>query len=46
MVGAAIDISGWKVSGGINYTFSSGTVILPGSAIYITPDAGAFRIEN
>ena len=42
----AIDISGWKVSGAINYTFESGTVVLPGSAIYITPKAEAFRSRS
>ena len=39
----AVDISGWKVSGGISYVFPSGTVVLPGKAMYITPKAEAFR---
>ncbi|HKX60969.1 MAG TPA: lamin tail domain-containing protein, partial [Verrucomicrobiae bacterium] len=39
----AVDISGWKISGGIDYTFRHGTVIPARNAIYVTPDVNAFR---
>ena len=39
----AVDISGWKLAGGISHTFSPGTVIPANGSLYVTPDASAFR---
>ncbi|MGD0516587.1 MAG: lamin tail domain-containing protein, partial [Thermoguttaceae bacterium] len=40
---AAVDISGWKLSGGIDFTFASGTVIPAGGTLYVSPNVVAFR---
>ena len=42
----AVDISGWKLSGGVAHTFSGGTVIPAGNRIYVTPDSAAFRARS
>jgi len=39
----AVDISGWHIRGGIDHTFRPGTVILPGSSVYVARLAAAFR---
>ena len=40
----AVDISGWKLQGGIEHVFPPGTVIPANNgALYVTPDAVAFR---
>jgi hypothetical protein len=39
----AVDISGWKLSGGISHTFQPGTVIPTNTALYLTPSSRAFR---
>jgi hypothetical protein len=39
----AADISGWKIEGGVSFTFKPGTVIPSNGTIYVTPDARAFR---
>lgn len=41
--GFAVDISGWKVDGGIEHTFKPGTVIPANDAIYLSPNVVAFR---
>ena len=40
---AAVDISGWRLDGGIRMTFQAGTVIPAGSSLYVTPNVNAFR---
>ena len=42
--GAAIDISGWTLSGGIDFTFKPGTVI-PGSSLF-NPGGGDFYLAK
>lgn len=42
----AADISGWTVSGGVSHTFVPGTVIPAGGALYLTPNAKAFRART
>lgn len=42
----AVDISGWRIGGGVEHTFPGGTVLPPKGAIYITPDAAAFRART
>ncbi|MCA9264390.1 MAG: lamin tail domain-containing protein [Planctomycetales bacterium] len=39
----AVDVSGWQLTGGIDYTFKPGTVIASGSSVFVTPDVVAFR---
>ncbi|MCA9185204.1 MAG: lamin tail domain-containing protein, partial [Planctomycetales bacterium] len=38
----AVDISNWRIEGGIAFTFRPGTVIPAGDTLYITPDVPAF----
>lgn len=38
-----VDISGWRMAGAVTHTFLPGTVILSGSAIYVSPDVRTFR---
>ena len=42
----AVDMSGWKVDGGIHHTFRPGTVIPGGGVLYLSPNAGAFRART
>ena len=39
----AVDISGWKLSGGVDFTFEDGTVIPAGGTLYVSPNVVAFR---
>jgi hypothetical protein len=39
----AVDISGWKLSGGIEHTFLPGTVIIAGGSLYVCPNSVVFR---
>jgi len=39
----AVDISDWRIAGGVEHTFTGGTVLPPGGSLYITPNAAAFR---
>ena len=41
--GYAVDLSGWKLGGGVSFTFAPGTVLCPGSWLYVSPDAATFR---
>jgi hypothetical protein len=38
----AVDISNWRIEGGIEYTFRAGTVIPAGGILYISPNVPAF----
>jgi hypothetical protein len=38
-----VDISGWKLTGGVEFTFAPGTVIERGGDLYLSPDTLAFR---
>jgi len=42
----ALDISGWKLAGGVNFTFAEGTVVPPNSMVYVSPDVVAFRART
>jgi hypothetical protein len=42
----AVDLSGWKITGGIEHTFREGTIIPAGGKLYVTPSAGAFRART
>ncbi|MEX2186985.1 MAG: lamin tail domain-containing protein [Pirellulales bacterium] len=39
----AVDISGWKLTGGVTHTFKSGTIIPAGGSLYVSPDVKTFR---
>ncbi len=39
----AVDISGWRLQGAVAHTFPGGTVLPPHGAIYVSPNAAAFR---
>lgn len=39
----SVDISGWKLSGGANFTFRGGSVIVSNSIAYLSPNVKAFR---
>jgi hypothetical protein len=38
-----LDISGWTIAGGVEFTFAGGTVVPAGESIYVSPATGAFR---
>lgn len=42
----ALDLSGWKLSGGIDFTFAPGTVIGATHVLYVSPDTAAFRART
>ncbi|WP_197528396.1 lamin tail domain-containing protein [Aeoliella mucimassa] len=42
----AVDISGWTLTGGISHTFQAGTVIAPGSTLYVTASVADFRLRE
>lgn len=42
----AIDISGWSVSGAIDYTFKGGTVIPANSTYYLVADVAQFKTRT
>ena len=39
----AVDISGWRLDGGVRYTFKGGTILPANSVAYVSPDKRAFR---
>ncbi len=39
----AVDISGWRLSGAVDFTFQPGTVIPSNRVVYVSPDVKAFR---
>ncbi len=42
----AVDISGWRLEGGVRFTFKGGTVIPNRSTLYVSPNAAAFRART
>ena len=42
----AVDVSGWKLKGAVDFTFKPGTVIPAGRLLYVTPDVVAFRART
>ena len=42
----ALDISGWKLDGAINFTFKPGTIMPSNSLLYVSPDVNAFRART
>jgi hypothetical protein len=39
----AVDISGWKLTGGVRHEFAKGTVVISGGYLYVSPDVRVFR---
>lgn len=39
----AVDISGWRLKGGIDYRFKGGTVLPAGGSLYVVKDVTAFK---
>lgn len=42
----AVDLSGWRLRGGVDRTFPAGTVIPAGGSLYVVADAKAFRART
>ncbi len=42
----AADLSGWRVTGGVNFTLPPGTVIPAGGSLYLSPDVTRFRTRE
>lgn len=42
----AIDITGWKLSGAVSFTFKPGTVVPSNSVVYVSPDVKQFRART
>ncbi|HEY0549473.1 MAG TPA: lamin tail domain-containing protein [Verrucomicrobiae bacterium] len=42
----AVDMSGWRLDGGVDFTFRPGTVLIPNGAIYVTADRNAFKTRT
>lgn len=40
---SAVDLSGWRIEGGIAFEFPGGTVLSSGGSLYLSPDLNAFR---
>ena len=44
--GFAVDISGWKMGGGVSFTFRPGTVLPANSSLYVSPNVNSFRTRT
>lgn len=42
----AVDMSGWRIAGGVEHVFRPGTIIPAGGRLYVSPDVGAFRART
>ncbi len=42
----AVDLSGWKLDGGVEFTFRPGTVLPSNGVIYLTPNLLAYRTRS
>ena len=42
----AVDLTSWRLVGGIEHVFHSGTVIPAGGSLYVSPDVNAFRART
>ncbi len=42
----AVDISGWQLNVGVDFTFHPGTVMPPNSVLYASPNVSAFRARH
>lgn len=44
--GLALDLSGWKIEGAVDFTFHPGTVLPSNSVVYVSPDVRQFRART
>ncbi len=44
--GLALDLSGWKLDGAVEFTFRPGTVLPSNSVVYVSPDVRQFRART
>ena len=42
----AVDISDWRLTGGVDHVFASGTVLAPKASLYVSPNSTAFRARK
>ena len=42
----AVDVSGWKLGGGVSFKLKPGTVIPAGASLYVSPNVKAFRART
>ena len=42
----AVDVSGWRLAGAVDFTFAPGTVIGAGASLYVSPDLPSFRART
>jgi len=42
----AVDISDWRLTGGVDHVFSAGTVLAPNASLYVSPNVTAFRTRK
>ena len=42
----AVDISDWKITGGVEHRFAPGTVLPAGGSLYLSPNVAAFRARK
>jgi hypothetical protein len=42
----AVDVSGWRITGAIDYTLRPGVVIAPTNSLYLSPNVTAFRARG
>ncbi len=42
----AVDVSGWRVTGGVEHEFLPGTVILAGGSLHVSPNVARFRSRD
>ena len=42
----AVDVSGWTLGGGVDFTFKGGTVINAAGSLYVSPRQAAFRART
>jgi hypothetical protein len=42
----SIDIAGWRLTGGVEYTFGPGTIVRGNSNLFVSPDVSTFRARS
>jgi hypothetical protein len=42
----AVDISDWRLTGGVEHTFAAGTVLAPNGTLYVSPSVADFRARS
>jgi hypothetical protein len=42
----AVDLSNWRLEGGVTFTFAAGTILPAGGSLFVSPDVKAFRART